>query len=33
MGAGDADADGYVNIADALHIINHIFNGGPPPEC
>jgi hypothetical protein len=29
--AGDANGDGQVNIGDAVHIINHIFKGGPHP--
>ncbi len=28
---GDADADGAVNIGDAVYLINYIFKGGPPP--
>jgi len=28
---GDADADGVVNIGDAVYLINFIFKGGPPP--
>ena len=29
---GDADASGEVDIDDAVHLINYIFSGGPPPE-
>ncbi len=28
---GDANADGLVNIADAVYLINYLFVGGPPP--
>ena len=28
---GDANGDGYFNIADASYIINFLFNNGPPP--
>ncbi len=28
---GDANCDGSVNIADAIHIINCVFKGGPAP--
>lgn len=31
--AGDANADGGVNIGDAVFLINHIFSGGAAPEC
>jgi CubicO group peptidase (beta-lactamase class C family) len=29
--SGDADGDDAVNIGDAVHLINYIFKGGPPP--
>ena len=29
---GDADANGLVNIADVVYLINYIFGGGPPPD-
>lgn len=29
---GDVDADGLVNISDAVALINYIFHGGPPPD-
>ncbi|MEZ5360331.1 MAG: FG-GAP-like repeat-containing protein [Candidatus Zixiibacteriota bacterium] len=29
---GDANGDVSVNIGDAVFLINHIFQGGPPPE-
>ncbi len=29
---GDANADGSVNIADAMYVINHLFAGGPVPD-
>jgi hypothetical protein len=29
----DANQDTNNNVADAVHIINWIFKGGPPPEC
>lgn len=28
---GDADGNGYINVADCVYIINYIFNGGPAP--
>ena len=28
---GDANADGKVNISDAVYIINYVFSGGPTP--
>jgi hypothetical protein len=28
---GDADANGFVNISDAVYLINYIFAGGPAP--
>ena len=28
---GDANADGYANVADAVYLISYIFRGGPPP--
>jgi hypothetical protein len=30
--AGDADASGDVNLADAVYIINYVFSGGPEPS-
>ncbi|MFH2056143.1 MAG: dockerin type I domain-containing protein [bacterium] len=29
---GDANGDGFVNIADGVHIIQYIFSQGPPPR-
>jgi M6 family metalloprotease-like protein len=29
---GDADANGFVNISDAVYLINYIFGGGPAPN-
>jgi hypothetical protein len=29
---GDANGDGMINVADAVFIINYIFNDGPPPD-
>ncbi len=29
---GDANADGDLNIGDAVYLINHIFNSGPAPD-
>lgn len=29
---GDVNADGNVNIGDAVYLINYIFKGGPPPQ-
>ena len=31
--AGDADASGDVNIADATYIVKYIFQGGDTPPC
>jgi hypothetical protein len=28
---GDANCDGFANIADAVRIVNWVFKGGPPP--
>ena len=28
---GDANADGHVNVSDAVYIINQVFKGGDPP--
>jgi hypothetical protein len=28
---GDADFNGFINITDAVYIVNYIFAGGPPP--
>lgn len=28
---GDANADGAVNVSDAVHVINYVFAGGDPP--
>ena len=33
MDAGDANADGNVNLGDAGYIINYIFYDGPEPVC
>ncbi len=29
---GDANADGGVNVSDAVHVINYVFIGGTPPN-
>jgi hypothetical protein len=29
---GDADGNGFVNISDAVYLINYIFGGGPAPS-
>ncbi|MCK4858038.1 MAG: dockerin type I repeat-containing protein, partial [candidate division Zixibacteria bacterium] len=29
--SGDANGDGYINIADVVFLIDYIFNGGPAP--
>jgi hypothetical protein len=29
---GDADANGIINISDAVYLISYIFAGGPAPE-
>jgi hypothetical protein len=29
---GDANDDGAVNVGDAVHLINHVFKGGPGPD-
>jgi hypothetical protein len=29
---GDADANGFVNISDAVYLIAYIFSGGPAPN-
>jgi hypothetical protein len=31
IGCGDANADGVVNISDAVYLISYIFGGGDPP--
>lgn len=31
--AGDANDNGSTNIADAIYIINTVFNSGPAPAC
>ena len=30
---GDANADGVVNIADAVYTVNYLFAGGPAAQC
>jgi hypothetical protein len=30
---GDADGDGSVSLTDAVRILNHLFQGGEPPDC
>ena len=30
---GDADADGIVNITDAIYVLNYLFQGGSEPPC
>ena len=29
---GDTNADGKVNVSDAVYLINYTFGGGPPPQ-
>ncbi|MFW9770074.1 MAG: dockerin type I domain-containing protein, partial [Candidatus Thorarchaeota archaeon] len=29
---GDASGDWTVNVSDAVHVINYVFKGGPPPD-
>ena len=29
---GDCNADGLVNSADVIWLVNHIFKGGPAPQ-
>jgi hypothetical protein len=30
--AGDANADGTVDVGDVVHIINYLYKNGPPPD-
>ncbi len=30
---GDANADGSLNLADAISILSFLFSSGPRPEC
>jgi len=30
---GDASGDGDLNLSDAIHILDHLFQGGPAPVC
>lgn len=30
---GDVNSDGSFNIADMVHLLNHLFQGGPRPSC
>jgi hypothetical protein len=30
---GDANDDGQTNLADAVYTLNHLFRGGPEPNC
>ena len=30
---GDATADGNLNLTDAVFTLNHLFLGGPAPDC
>ncbi|NIP42880.1 MAG: hypothetical protein GWO41_18090 [candidate division Zixibacteria bacterium] len=32
---GDANGDGFLNVSDAVYIVNHVFVGGdaPDPGC
>jgi hypothetical protein len=30
--SGDADRNGFVNISDAIYLINYVFSGGPAPN-
>lgn len=29
---GDANCDGFVNIADLTYLVDYMFRGGPPPD-
>jgi hypothetical protein len=29
---GDCNEDGVVNIADVVHLVTYLFQGGPPPS-
>jgi hypothetical protein len=29
---GDVNGDGQLDITDAVHVLNYLFTGGPPPE-
>ena len=31
--ATDINANGGVDLTDAVHLLNHLFLGGPPPEA
>ena len=30
---GDSNADGSVNLADAIFTLNYLYQNGPTPEC
>ena len=30
---GDANSDGFFNLADAVYLLGSLFSGGPPPLC
>ena len=30
---GDANCDGYTNLADAVYLVSYIYRGGPPPKA
>lgn len=32
VNCGDADLNGFTNVADAVYLMNYIFGGGPPPN-
>ena len=32
VACGDGNADGFINVADAVYLINYIFKGGEPPD-
>jgi len=30
--AGDANADGVIDIGDVVHLVNYLYRSGPPPD-